>query len=128
MARTKSITITAVTALVAALSGICGQAAARAWAPADTVGAPHEQYSPTTLIVTVDEAVGKGPLLEAVRACGATVVYNYRLFNAVAVAKPEAMTIEQAMAHFAAVEGVTSVARDRVTRLTDPVRPRPVVK
>ena len=40
---------------------------------------PEGEYSPNTLIIMYDEAVGKEPLLEAIEAYGAEVKCNYSL-------------------------------------------------
>ena len=40
---------------------------------------PEGEYSPNTLIIMYDEAVGKEPLLEAIETYGAEVKYDYSL-------------------------------------------------
>ena len=80
-------------------------------------------FSPTTVIVMVDSVVGKEPLREAVARCGATIIYDYNIIPGMAIAKPETMTLDEAIDYFRRVEGVVSVERDRIIRLTDPVKP-----
>ncbi len=84
-------------------------------------------YSPNTLIISYDPAVGSAPLLKAARRYGATILYRYQNFNMVALRLPEGKTLAEGIAHFQQVRGVLHVSRDRIYRLTDPVRPRPEV-
>ena len=86
------------------------------------------EYSPTTLIIMVDESVGKKPLYKAIKDYGATLIYDYNIIPGVAIRIPEGTTLEQGIAYFKKVKGVVSVSKDRITRLTDPVRPRLEVK
>ncbi len=85
---------------------------------------PEGEYSPNTLIIMYDEAVGKEPLLEAIGAYGAEVKYDYSLIPGMAIRIPDGKDIRDAIAFFKKVKGVTSVERDRIIRLTDPVKPR----
>ena len=71
-----------------------------------------------------DEAVGKEPLLEAIETYGAEVKYDYSLIPGMAIRIPDGKDIHDAIAFFRKVRGVTSVERDRIIRLTDPVKPR----
>ena len=85
---------------------------------------PEGEYSPNTLIIMYDEAVGKEPLLEAIETYGAEVKYDYSLIPGMAIRIPDGKDIRDAIAFFRKVKGVTSVERDRIIRLTDPVKPR----
>jgi uncharacterized membrane protein YsdA (DUF1294 family) len=85
---------------------------------------PIGEFSPTTLIIMYDSDVGKQPLLEAVRKYKAEVIYDYSIIPGMAIRKPEDKTLEEAIVMFRKVKGVTSVEKDRITRLTDPVKPR----
>ena len=87
--------------------------------PRDGIG----EFSPTTIIVTYDAEVGKQPLLDAIKASGAEIIYDYKLIHGMAIKKPENMTLDEAIAHFRKVKGVLTVEKDRIIRLTDPVRP-----
>lgn len=82
-----------------------------------------ELYAPHTLIIMYDEAVGKEPLKKAFEEYGAEIIYEYGIIDGFAIRIPEDKAIEDAMAFFRKVEGVTSVERDRIIHLTDPVRP-----
>ena len=86
------------------------------------------EYSPNTLIIMVSEEVGKEPLYNAIKDYGATLKYDYSIIPGVAIQIPEGTTLEQGIAYFKKVKGVVSVSKDRITRLTDPVRPRLEVK
>ncbi len=80
-----------------------------------------EEVSATTLIVIVDNGIGKEPLRRAVRKYGAKIIYDYKIVPGMAIKIPEGDDILKAMAYFEKVEGVVSVQRDKITRLTDPV-------
>lgn len=82
------------------------------------------EYSPNTLIIMVSEDIGKEPLYKAIKDYGATLKYDYSIIPGVAILIPEGTTLEQGIAYFKKVKGVVSVSKDRITRLTDPVRPR----
>ena len=81
-------------------------------------------YSPNTLIIMVDTLVGKEPLLQAIKDYGATLKYDYNLIPGVAIRIPEGKTLQESIAYFKQVRGVVSVSKDRITRLTDPVKPK----
>lgn len=83
-----------------------------------------EMYSPDTLLIMYDEEVGKGPLLKAIEEYGAKLKYDYSIIPGVAITIPEGTDIYAAIAYFKGVKGVKSVERDRIYRLTDPVKPR----
>ena len=89
-------------------------------------GGDWQEYSPTTLIVMCDSTVGKEPLRNALKEIGATIIYDYNIIFGMAIRKPDDMTLEETMAILKQVEGVISVSRDHITRLTDPVKPRVV--
>ena len=80
--------------------------------------------SPKTHMMMNDEAVGKEPLMKAIEAYGAEVKYDYSIIPGMAIRIPEGKDIRDAITFFRKVKGVTSVERDRITRLTDPVKPR----
>ena len=85
---------------------------------------PEGEYSPNTLIIMYDETVDKDPLMKAIQAYGAEVRYDYSLIPVMAIRIPDGKGISDAIAFFRKVRGVTSVERDRIIRLTDPVKPR----
>lgn len=82
------------------------------------------EYSPTTLIVMCDSLIGKEPLRTALKEIGASIIYDYNIIYGMAIRKPDNMTLDETMAILKQVDGVISVSRDRITRLTDPVKPR----
>ena len=89
------------------------------------IKAPAEDmFSPDRLLIMYDEAVGKEPILKAVQEYGAELLYDYSIIPGIAIRIPEGADIHQAIAWFKKVEGVVSVERDQIIRLTDPVRPR----
>lgn len=89
-----------------------------------TRAVPEEMYSPNTLIIMYDAEVGKEALRKAVEEYRAGIIYDYSIIPGMAVRIPEESDIRKAIAFFKEVEGVVSVERDRIYRLTDPVRPR----
>ena len=83
-----------------------------------------EMYSPDRLIIMYDPEVGKDPLEKAIAEYKAEILYDYNLIPGFAIRLPEGSDILKAIDYFRRVEGVVSVERDRIIRLTDPVRPR----
>jgi len=83
------------------------------------------EHSPNTLIIMYDEAVGNAPLLAAVKAFGATLIYDYGKAHGIAIRKPDSKTLDETIAYFKQVKGVTHVERDRIVHLTDPIRKSP---
>lgn len=81
-----------------------------------------EYVSPTNLIIFYDTGIGKEPLLEAIKDYGATILYDYSIIPGVAVRIPEGKDIIEAIEYFAAIKGVTSVERDHIYHLVEPVR------
>jgi len=76
-----------------------------------------EMFSPSVLIIHYDTTVGKDTLMQAVQDYGATVVYDYRIINAIAIRIPDGTDIHDAIIHFNAVKGVLQVSRDRRVQL-----------
>ena len=80
--------------------------------------------SPDKLIIMYDEEIGKEPLLAAVEAYGAELIYDYIIIPGIAIRIPEGKDIHDAIAYFKKVRGVTTVERDHIYHLTDPVQPK----
>ena len=83
-----------------------------------------QDYAPDRLIIMYDEKTGKGPLLKAIKDYNAEIIYDYDIIPGMAIMIPEGNNIKEAIKYFKAVKGVVSVERDRIIRLTDPVKPR----
>lgn len=79
--------------------------------------------SPDRLIIMYDEEIGKEPLLSAVEAYGAELIYDYSIIPGIAIRIPEDKDIRDAINYFKKVQGVTSIERDHIYHLTDPVQP-----
>ena len=79
--------------------------------------------SPDKLIIMYDEEIGKEPLLAAVEAYGAELIYDYSIIPGIAIRIPEGKDIRDAINFFKQVKGVTSIERDQIIHLTDPVMP-----
>ncbi len=79
--------------------------------------------SPDKLIIMYDEEIGKEPLLAAVEAYGAELIYDYSIIPGIAIRIPDGKDIHDAIAYFKKVQGVTTVERDHIYHLTDPVQP-----
>ena len=71
-----------------------------------------------------DAEIGKVPLLKAIKEYGCEIIYDYSIINGMALKKPEDKMLEETMAYFKKVEGVTNVEYDNIIRLTDPVKPK----
>ncbi len=84
----------------------------------------EEMFSPNTLIIMYDAEIGKAPLAKAVSSYGAEIIYDYSIIPGMAIRIPEGTDIRRAISYFKNVKGVVSVERDRITHLTDPVKPR----
>lgn len=80
--------------------------------------------SPTNLIIMYDAEVGKDALLQAVKDYGAELLYDYRIISGIAIKIPEGKHILEAIAYFSKVKGVTTVERDHIYHLIDPVKPK----
>ena len=75
----------------------------------------HSDISPSTLIIFYS---GKNKrLLKAARKIGAEVIYTYKSFNAIAVRKPDAWTLEQTKDYFERIKGVMQVNYDLICHL-----------
>ena len=86
------------------------------------------EHSPSVLIVMYDKEVGKAPLQKAIKDYKAEIVYDYNIITCMDIKKPSDKTLEETMTYFKKVKGVLTVEYDRVTRLTDPVRPKLEIK
>lgn len=82
------------------------------------------EHSPNVFLLMYDAEIGKGPLLKAIKEYGCEIVYDYGIINGMALKKPEDKTLEETMAYFKKVKGVTNVEYDHIIRLTDPVKPK----
>ncbi len=83
-----------------------------------------EDYAPDRLIIMYSEDVGKEPLMKAVKEYNAEIIYDYSIIPGMAIKIPDGSDIKEAISYFRAVKGVVSVERDRIIRLTDPVKPK----
>ena len=83
-----------------------------------------ESVSPTNLIIMYDAGIGKETLLQAVKDYGAELLYDYRIISGIAIKIPEGKHILEAIAYFSKVKGVTTVERDHIYHLIDPVKPK----
>lgn len=83
-----------------------------------------ESVSQTNLIIMYDAEIGKETLLQAVKDYGAELLYDYRIISGIAIKIPEGKHILEAIAYFSKVKGVTTVERDHIYHLIDPVKPK----
>jgi len=72
------------------------------------------EFSSDVLIISYDLEIGKDPLKKAIRKYGASIIYDYRIVNAIAIRLPDPSKIDDAILHFEKVKGVLQVSRDRV--------------
>ena len=83
-----------------------------------------QEHSPNVFLIMYDAEVGKEPLLKAIKEYNCEIIYDYGIFNGMALKKPEDKSLEETMQYFKTVKGVTNVEYDHIVRLTDPVKPR----
>ena len=86
-----------------------------------------QEFAPDRLIIMYDEKTGKDPLLKALKDYNAEIIYDYDFISGMAIKIPDGSDIKKAIKYFKAVKGVVSVERDRIIRLTDPVKPKVVI-
>ena len=72
------------------------------------------QFSPTNLIISVDSAIGKGPLKKAIEEYNCEILYDYNIICSMAIKIPPEKNIEEAIEYFKKVEGVIGVERDGI--------------
>ena len=72
------------------------------------------EYSSDVVVVSYDIEIGKDPLLKAIRKYGASIIYDYRIVNAIAIRIPDPSKMQEAIVYFEKVKGVLQVSRDRV--------------
>ncbi|GEM_PF-368480 len=75
------------------------------------------EYSRDVLVISYDMEIGKEPLKKAIRKYGASIIYDYRIVNAIAIRIPDPRKLDEAITHFEKVKGVLQVSRDRVNYL-----------
>lgn len=80
------------------------------------------EYSRDVIVVSYDIEIGKDPLKKAIRKYGASIIYDYRIVNAIAIRLPDPTKIDESVAYFEKVKGVLQVSRDRVNYLDRRVR------
>ena len=72
------------------------------------------QYSPTNLIISVDQNIGKGPLKKAIEEYKAEILYDYNIICSMAIKIPPGKNIDEAIEFFKNVPGVIAIERDGV--------------
>ena len=112
--------------ILAALCLLVSCGATKKAAPLDAVPALEnpQEVSPNTLIIMYDTEIGKEPLQRAITQYGAEIIYDYSIIPGMAIRIPEGKDIKYAIVFFKEVKGVTSVERDHIYHLTDPVKPK----
>ena len=85
---------------------------------------PAMEFAPDRLIIMYEEGIGKEPLVKAIEEFKAEIIYDYSLIPGMAIKLPEGSDFDAAIKYFKQVKGVVSVEKDRIYRLTDPVKPK----
>ena len=88
--------------------------------PTQLTAIPSQQQTQDTtgnLIIFYDAQTGSAPLLKAVKASGASLIYEYKNLNGIAIRPASKTNIEDAIAYFKKVNGVLSVEQDRLLKL-----------
>ena len=75
--------------------------------------------SNNTLIISYDPLNGKEALLAAIAEYNATIIYDYKYINSLAIRIPDETKIQDAIEFFSAVHGVLSVIRDSIIHIDD---------
>lgn len=79
------------------------------------------QTSPNKLILYYEKG-NKVTVKKAIEKYGAEIIYEYNALGGFAIKIPPGKSIESAIAYFKKVKGITSVHRDRIIKLDDPIR------
>ena len=75
------------------------------------------EYTPSTLIISYKPAIGKEPLLKAIKKYNAQLISDLEYLNMITIKIPEGCKIEDAIKYFKNIEGVLQVSRDRILHL-----------
>ena len=75
------------------------------------------EFSKDVLVIRYDIEIGKDPLKKAIRKYGASIIYDYRIANVIAIRIPDPSAMDEAILYFEKVKGVQDVSRDRVNYL-----------
>ena len=73
--------------------------------------------SNNTLIIFYDSLNGKDSLYQAIEEYEATILYDYRMINAIAIKIPTGTFIGDAIEFFKNVDGVIQVNRDYISHI-----------
>jgi len=76
------------------------------------------QYSPSTLIIYYDEAIGSEPLMKAIEDYNAEIIYKYNNFSSMAIKIPSDKTLDEAIKYFENVNGVLMVNKDQIYQIS----------
>ncbi len=83
-----------------------------------------DKHSTSVFIVMYDKEVGKEAILKAIKRSKATIVYDYKNINAMAIKKPDGTTLKESMTYFQGVKGVLSVEYDHIVPLIMSIEPK----
>ena len=72
-----------------------------------------------SLIILYDPLNGKDSLYQAIEEYGATIIYDYKNINGVAIRIPTGTFIGDAIEFFKHVDGVLQVNRDHIYHIDD---------
>ncbi len=75
--------------------------------------------SDNSLIIFYDPLNGKDSLYQAIEEYGATIIYDYKNFNGIAIRIPAGTFIGDAIEFFKQVHGVIQVNRDHIYQIDD---------
>lgn len=99
------------------LTGLSGCTQAVDFAPNFANPAQNQPAYRANLIIFYDVAVGELPLLEAVNAYGAELLYHYTQLNGIAIHLPAGKEMPAAIRYFEQVKGVLAVNQDSNNQL-----------
>ena len=77
----------------------------------------NANIDPSTLILIVDENADIEAVKKAITDYGAKIIYHYRVINGFAILLPDNCTLQEAMKHFKAVNGIIGVSENRIYKI-----------
>lgn len=75
------------------------------------------QFTPGVAIVTYSSPEAKTNVLGVAKSLGATLIYDYKNFNSVALRRPDSMTLDAMMDELRKIDGVLGVVEDQMCEL-----------
>ena len=81
-----------------------------------------DKYSPDTLIMYYTKG-SKETVKDAIKKYGAQITYEYNALGGFAIKIPKGKSLNEALTYFKKIKGVTSVSKNQIIKLDDPIIP-----